>query len=568
MTDLTVFAEGLISTVARAFYEDEVVCLIDVLIRDKFLRDDDMAPRLQLPVKKLRATLQFLQSEHIVKEENVDDLHEGGSQATKFFYIDYCTAVHSIRLRLHLLRQKLEKAELQARSSSFYLCPGYKDQRCNGRYTEEEAQRVLDYESGLFLCQECARNYENDPNAPPKSSYTLQLVDNEKDLKLAMDNLRRLNVQLSAKTIGNHQLRPGIYDWLQKVRGGTGKPGATGTAVTHAKLAVAPITSNLPSENFALGIGSTRLAGTGRTAGIKALKMQKQGLAESSAEARQYLVGGSRGGSNPNGGGSHSHNSNTHSGHNSNNTTELMFLKSAHGHEIQFTVEKGGGARAQVLAGAHRGQGGGAQSGPHASVSSSQQPLLSQRNHIRGHRRRKLMDTAASRVGVALPLPVRVALWTHQKRKRQAQAEHESKRHKQSSSNSNNNNKALSSIPDFLVDNIGLARHEGRRRTKDDDDEQDDDENDDTGLGGEPELVLDPELAELEETTEEARLAAFQAMYKQEMERQERLLQLSSSTTTNQNNPNNNNNNANLPDSTLDPDEDEMATISWEEGCV
>lgn len=39
MSDLTVYAEALISTVARAFYGDEAVCLIDVLIRDKFLRE-------------------------------------------------------------------------------------------------------------------------------------------------------------------------------------------------------------------------------------------------------------------------------------------------------------------------------------------------------------------------------------------------------------------------------------------------------------------------------------------------------------------------------------------------
>ena len=35
-------AEALISTIARAFYDDDVVCLIDVLIREKYLRDDDM----------------------------------------------------------------------------------------------------------------------------------------------------------------------------------------------------------------------------------------------------------------------------------------------------------------------------------------------------------------------------------------------------------------------------------------------------------------------------------------------------------------------------------------------
>lgn len=124
MSDLTVYAEALIATVARAFYDDDAVILIDVLIRDKFLRDDDMAPRLQLPAKKLRETLRFLQDEQLVKEELVDDLAQGGSQQTKFWYIDYNHAVHTIRLRLHLLRKDIEQAEMQARTSSYYLCPG------------------------------------------------------------------------------------------------------------------------------------------------------------------------------------------------------------------------------------------------------------------------------------------------------------------------------------------------------------------------------------------------------------------------------------------------------------
>lgn len=155
MSDLTVHAENLISNVVRAFYDDDAVCLIDVLIRDKFLRDDDMAPRLHLPAKKLRATLQFLQEEHLVQSELVDDLAQGGSQATKFWYIDYNHAVHSIRLRLHLLRKELEQAEMRARSSSFYLCPGYKIRRCNGT-RDEKITMIFIYLLSVFLCVRCS----------------------------------------------------------------------------------------------------------------------------------------------------------------------------------------------------------------------------------------------------------------------------------------------------------------------------------------------------------------------------------------------------------------------------
>ena len=62
-------AEALISTIARAYYDDDVVCLIDVLIRDKYLRDDDMGVRLGLAAKQLRRTLQYMEEEKLVKYE-------------------------------------------------------------------------------------------------------------------------------------------------------------------------------------------------------------------------------------------------------------------------------------------------------------------------------------------------------------------------------------------------------------------------------------------------------------------------------------------------------------------
>lgn len=455
MSDLTVYAEALISTVARAFYDDDAVCLIDVLIRDKFLRDDDMAPRLSLPARKLRATLQFLQEEHLVKFETVDDLTQGGSQATKFWYIDYNHAVHSIRLRMHLLRIQLEHAEKRARSSSLYLCPGYDTKRCNGSYTEEEAQQIVNTETGLFLCQQCFMKYEVDPNAPSRDTYTLRLVDNAKDLRLAMDHMRRVNVQFSGKMIGNQQLRAGIYDLLQKVRG-KGK---------------SPITSNLPSENFALGIGSKRLAGTGRTAGIKARKLEQQGVAASATAARNYLVGG---------------------GKRSAEGSDLTFLKNAMGNEIAFSVEKGGGARANLLA-------------------------------TRTRRRRKLMDAAATRVGVGIPLDLRI--------KEQAKRKLEEEQ-KEKSENKNKDSKepsGPSNIPlEFLNNSIGrqdLDMEMERLRQLDMEREEEMEMEDDN--------ISDTEIVVLDETEdmphlweEERRTAAFQALYKKEISRQSAILRI------------------------------------------
>jgi transcription initiation factor IIE alpha subunit len=427
MSDLTVKAESLISAVARAFYEDEAICLIDVLLRDKYLRDDDMGPRLSLQPKQLRRVLQFLQEEHIVKFEEVDDLAQGGSQQTKFWYIDYNQAVHTIRLRLFLLKQKLEHAELAARSSSFYLCPGYITKRCNGRYTEEEAQTEVDPVSGLFLCQECVVAYESSVDPPKASTYTLELVDNAQALKRAVDDMRRVHVQLSGKIMFADHLRPSIYDLLHKVRvKGKG-----------------PLTSNLPSENFSLGIGSKRLAGTGRTAGIKAKKRAQ--LNPNTIDSALY----------------------------GNKEDSEIFLKNAMGQELQLSVEKGGGARAQLLA-------------------------------TKRNRQRKILDSAASRVGAALPVHIQLYLLQR--------AAHRKKQAAQAAS------EIQPSGLVFLHDNIGRPKRI-RIQLTDGDADADADDYDDT-------MVLMDDSMELLNMDDEERKAAFQAHYKMEMGRQVKLLHL------------------------------------------
>ena len=50
---------------------------------------------------------------------------------------------------------------------------------------------MVDMKTGVFLCQECFLNYQNDPNGPNVDTYTLRLVDNADDLRLAVDNIRR-----------------------------------------------------------------------------------------------------------------------------------------------------------------------------------------------------------------------------------------------------------------------------------------------------------------------------------------------------------------------------------------
>jgi len=63
--------ERLISTVARAFYTDNVVVVLDALIREKFIRDEELGPRLKLSGKDVRNVMNLLEKEYLVKYEDL-----------------------------------------------------------------------------------------------------------------------------------------------------------------------------------------------------------------------------------------------------------------------------------------------------------------------------------------------------------------------------------------------------------------------------------------------------------------------------------------------------------------
>ncbi len=63
--------ERLISTIARAFYTDNVVVVLDALVREKYIRNEEIGPRLKLSSKDVRKILTHLEEEHLVKYEDL-----------------------------------------------------------------------------------------------------------------------------------------------------------------------------------------------------------------------------------------------------------------------------------------------------------------------------------------------------------------------------------------------------------------------------------------------------------------------------------------------------------------
>lgn len=190
----------------------------------------------------------------------------------------------------------------------------------------------------------------------------------------------------------------------------------------------------------------------------------------------------------------------------------MTFLKNALGNEIAFAVEKGGGARAN---------------------------LLSQRHPNPNRKRQKLMDSAATRVATTIPVEVKY----QQKHKEQIEKAKKGKDENGGAGGDKSKSKK-EGLPgtenmDWLSNNIsreGLDMEMERLRKVDMEQEDDaDDDVDHLHLGDHhnhaEEILLNEDDMMTAMLDENTRKAAFQAQYAKEMSRQAELLKLDNDVT-------------------------------------
>ncbi|GJD06001.1 General transcription factor IIE subunit 1 [Galdieria sulphuraria] len=66
--------EDLVRMIARAFYTDLYIVVLDALVREKYIRQDLLSKKLHVPTKELRKLLLKLQEQKLVQCENIKEL--------------------------------------------------------------------------------------------------------------------------------------------------------------------------------------------------------------------------------------------------------------------------------------------------------------------------------------------------------------------------------------------------------------------------------------------------------------------------------------------------------------
>lgn len=226
MSNPIVIAETLISTVARAFYSDTYVVLLEVLMHEKYIIEEELGPRLKLSAKEVRKITTQLESEMLLKVENVSI--DDSKSFVKCFYIDYQQFVDAVRYRIHLMQKAIVSEEKTELSESFYQCP-----TCKAKYGALEAQRLLSADM-KFICNNCcpANNFRTTIS---EAYYRLVEVDNTGKLS----NLQLLEKKLEEQ-MNKSKLHDGIFDLLSQLRD-------------------TPLSHNLPSLNISKGVRSSKI---------------------------------------------------------------------------------------------------------------------------------------------------------------------------------------------------------------------------------------------------------------------------------------------------------------------
>ena len=225
---MSILMENLVHSVGRAFYTDDVVVVLDALMRyPHYIREQELAPRLKLQSKTVEKVVNLLTSDRLICFEELPD--ENGRNS-KYYFIDHIHFFNVILYRIGMLQLKLKESEKEENQLGYYSCP-----TCKKKYNDIDVVKLMsrDYK---FICPDCCPDcitYSMIDSAP---QYTLVTVDNrgkQSEIQIIRDKVNKQLCELP----GSHD---GIFEILSELKD-------------------KQLMRNLPSENIKRGYRASKI---------------------------------------------------------------------------------------------------------------------------------------------------------------------------------------------------------------------------------------------------------------------------------------------------------------------
>lgn len=159
----------LIRLIMRGFYNIEQKIVIDMLVRRRETKEDDLVEVLKLERKHLRSLIaQMKQDKFINQRPLMETDNEGKSTRTNYYSINYRRFVNVVKYKIDHMRRKLETEERDLTSRASFSCKS-----CGKKFTDLELGLLINANTNELNCSVCDGIVEEDPNERPAADTRL-----------------------------------------------------------------------------------------------------------------------------------------------------------------------------------------------------------------------------------------------------------------------------------------------------------------------------------------------------------------------------------------------------------
>lgn len=155
----------LVRLIMRGFYSIEHRLVIDMLVRRRETKEDDLVDCLKFEKKYLRSLVQQLKQDKFINVRLIMETGlDGKSTRHNYYSINYRMFVNVVKYKIDLMRRKLETEERDLTSRASFIC-----QSCKKTFTDLEAGEIYDTSTCQFRCSFCGGIVDEDPSVRPKA---------------------------------------------------------------------------------------------------------------------------------------------------------------------------------------------------------------------------------------------------------------------------------------------------------------------------------------------------------------------------------------------------------------
>lgn len=162
----------LIRLIMRGFYNVEQKLVIDMLVRRRETKEDDLVDVLKLERKHLRSVLQQMKQDKFINVRPIMETEDGKSTRRNYYSINFRMFVNVVKYKIDHMRRKLETEERDLTSRASFIC-----QTCSKTFTDLELGQIYDPKRSQFRCSYCDGIVDEDPNVRPKADSRLVMAN-------------------------------------------------------------------------------------------------------------------------------------------------------------------------------------------------------------------------------------------------------------------------------------------------------------------------------------------------------------------------------------------------------